>query len=94
MELEIVNKLFLELSQITTAKTKREIELEDEIIKYKPYFDAIDEEAVVTWTLDSSLSAKEQLMKIIDWHVQVTTDPTVNGGYKLVKIEDNKNEQS
>ena len=32
MDLEIVNKLFLELSQITTAKTKRELELEDAAI--------------------------------------------------------------
>lgn len=29
MELEVINKLFLELSQIATAKTKRELELED-----------------------------------------------------------------
>jgi hypothetical protein len=29
MQLETVNKLFLELSQITTAKTARELELED-----------------------------------------------------------------
>lgn len=29
MELETVNKLFLELSQVATAKTKRELELED-----------------------------------------------------------------
>jgi len=29
MDLEIVNKLFLELSQFTTAKTARELELED-----------------------------------------------------------------
>lgn len=29
MNLEIINKLYLELSQITTAKTNREIELED-----------------------------------------------------------------
>lgn len=27
-DLEIINKLFLELSQITTAKTKRELDLE------------------------------------------------------------------
>lgn len=30
-ELETINKLYLELSQIATAKTKREIELENEI---------------------------------------------------------------
>ena len=29
MELEIINKLYLELSQIATAKTKRELELEE-----------------------------------------------------------------
>lgn len=32
MELENVNKLYLELSQITTAKTARELELEDLLI--------------------------------------------------------------
>lgn len=29
MELETVNKLYLELSQVATAKTARELELED-----------------------------------------------------------------
>jgi len=29
MELETINKLFLELSQVATAKTKRELELEE-----------------------------------------------------------------
>jgi len=29
MELETINKLYLELSQFATAKTKRELELED-----------------------------------------------------------------
>jgi hypothetical protein len=29
MELETVNKLYLELSQVTTAKTARELELEE-----------------------------------------------------------------
>ncbi len=29
MELEIINKLFLELSQVATARTARELELED-----------------------------------------------------------------
>lgn len=31
METEIIDKLFLELSQITKAKTKREIELEKDV---------------------------------------------------------------
>lgn len=29
MDLEIINKLYLELSQVATAKTARELELED-----------------------------------------------------------------
>jgi len=37
MELEIINKLFLELSQITTAFTKRELDL------YRALKDEIDE---------------------------------------------------
>lgn len=32
MELETINKLYLELSQIATAKTKRELELEELLI--------------------------------------------------------------
>ena len=32
MELEIVNKLYLELSQVTTAKTARELHLEDLLV--------------------------------------------------------------
>jgi hypothetical protein len=34
METEIIDKLFLELSQFTTAKTKRELDLEEGIEKY------------------------------------------------------------
>lgn len=52
-----------------------------------PWKDAIDEEAVTTWTLDNSLSPMEQLQAIINWHVMVATDPAVNGGYELVKKE-------
>lgn len=33
MELEIINKLYLELSQVATAKTAKEIELEIELEK-------------------------------------------------------------
>ena len=31
MELEIINKLFLELAQVATTKTKRELELEEKL---------------------------------------------------------------
>jgi len=33
-DLEIINKLFLELSQFATAKTQRELELEHTIAKF------------------------------------------------------------
>lgn len=35
MELEIINKLFLELSQVATAKTARELALEQEIAEFE-----------------------------------------------------------
>jgi len=34
METEIIDKLFLELSQISKAKTKRELLLEDALLKF------------------------------------------------------------
>jgi hypothetical protein len=37
MELEAINKLYLELSQIATAKTAREIKLENEIVRLRSY---------------------------------------------------------
>jgi len=46
---------------------------------------ALMDEAVTTWTLDSNLTAREQLQAIVDWHVEVATDPKVNGGFVLVK---------
>lgn len=39
MELETINKLFLELSQFATAKTNREIELEEKIKLLTPVQD-------------------------------------------------------
>lgn len=63
---------------------------EAELKRYKAYYDAIDEEAVTTFTLNNDLSPKEQLHAIINWHVQVATDPKVNGGYQLVMVESNE----
>lgn len=54
---------------------------------------AIDEEMVcahlgVASANDSYETAKRKLAILIAWHVQVATDPAVNGGYQLVKISD------
>ena len=49
----------------------------------KPYRDAVDDAAIVTWTLNDNLTPKEQLAKIIEFEIQVATDPKVNGGKVL-----------
>ena len=36
---------------------------------------------------DSFEQANKKLMSLIDWSIQVATDPAVNGGFKLVPIE-------
>ena len=53
---------------------------------------AIDEAMVVTHLgtaeeSDSYAAAKDKLNRLICWHTDVSTDPAVNGGYKLVPIE-------
>lgn len=53
---------------------------------------AIDEELVgahigVADASDDYAAAKENLNKLICWHVAVATDPAVNGGWQLVPIE-------
>lgn len=52
---------------------------------------AIDEALVVTHLgvadeSDTYEQAREKLINLIGWHVDVATDPAVNGGYKLVPI--------
>lgn len=58
-----------------------------------PYEQAIDEELVtaligVVDLRDDLPTAKRKIRQLIDWHVQVATDPRVNGGYKLVPEEE------
>jgi hypothetical protein len=53
---------------------------------------AIDEEMVVSHlgvanADDSYEAAKEKLNNLIGFHVDVATDPKVNGGFKLVPVE-------
>ena len=47
MELEIINKLYLELSQIATAKTAKELDLERRIALLREQLD--DEEDDCAW---------------------------------------------
>jgi hypothetical protein len=56
----------------------------DTIERLLAYYEAIDNEAITTFTLNNKLSPREQLHSIIDWHIQIATDPTVNGGKVLV----------
>ena len=55
MELEIINKLYLELSQIATAKTKQELELE-----------SLLEQVLVSWRCEAN-----QGDGILDTHIPV-----------------------
>lgn len=53
---------------------------------------AIDEALVVTHLgvangSDTYEQAREKLTNLIGWHVDVATDPDVNGGWKLIPIE-------
>lgn len=56
------------------------------------YLRVIDEELVcahigVANISDTEAQAKAKLAKLIAFHVDVATDPTVNGGYELVKAQ-------
>ena len=56
---------------------------------------AIDEALVVTHlgVADESYTyeqAREKLTNLIGWHVDVATDPAVNGGFKLMPVEPTK----
>lgn len=56
---------------------------------------AIDEALVVTHLgvadeSDTYEQAREKLTNLIGWHVDVATDPAVNGGYKLMPVEPTK----
>lgn len=55
---------------------------------------AVDEELIiyhlgVANCYDTYEEAKRKLGLLIQWHVDVATDPAVNGGYSLVKQEHN-----
>lgn len=57
-----------------------------------PYTEAVDRELVscslgVANEGDSYETAKDKLSMLIQWHIDVATDPRVNGGYVLVKDE-------
>ncbi len=54
---------------------------------------AVDDAMIVTHlgvanVQDSYEVAKNKLQSLIQWHIDVATDPCVNGGYRLVKVEE------
>lgn len=58
----------------------------------KGWLRAVDEELVmchlgIAGASDTYEEAKRKLGMLIQWHVDVATDPLVNGGYPLVKQE-------
>jgi len=53
---------------------------------------AVDEAMVVrhlgvTRSVDDLETARRKLREIITWEVYVATDPLVNGGYRLTKVD-------
>jgi hypothetical protein len=56
----------------TAAKSADTIErLLAENERLLAYYEAIDNEAITTFTLNNKLSPREQLHSIIDWHIQI-----------------------
>lgn len=53
--------------------------LEAEVERNRLFYRALDDAAVITGTLDNSLTPKEQLDKIIQWHLKVVADPRTAG---------------
>ena len=62
MELETINKLYLELSQVATAKTARELELEDLLTSAHHIADREGKDT--SWKLFSQRLAKAGIGKI------------------------------
>ena len=57
------------------------------------WMQAVDDQMLVTHlgvanVQDSAEVAKKKLQSLIQWHIDVALDPCVNGGYKLVKVEE------
>jgi hypothetical protein len=61
----------------------------EKIAELERWKQALDDEAVVTFTLSGQNKddPRKMLMDIINWHVAVALDPKVNGGYSLVKVD-------
>lgn len=63
----------------------------DSITVPKGWLRAVDEEMVaahlgVADASDDYATAKTKLNTLIAWHIEVATDPAVNGGWKLVPV--------
>jgi len=78
MDLEIINKLYLELSQVTTAKTKREINLEDQVMDLQQ--DALEHNKRMAKipSISRPKTASEGLRFLADWFDAVYQDAGKN----------------
>lgn len=57
---------------------------------WKEAIKSLDRELVLIGSsIDNFDSPQDALNFIIDWHVDVATNPKTNGGYKMVKVYDN-----
>lgn len=89
MNLEIINKLFLELSQVATAQTKRELDLEKDLRSMKAAYYAAAERPEITDTDRLNLLLGfVALRSIYDWESAPPFGPSVDD-YGLEKLLEN-----
>lgn len=88
----LIRKLEKERDEALNALRLRMMQITD--LKQRPdgWLLAADEEMVgahlgIANEADTYEVAKKKLHDLICWHIQVATDPKVNGGYKLVPVK-------
>jgi hypothetical protein len=95
IELQLVQQLLDNPDQEFTASVMEYwTPLHDQLYRQltcNHYQQAVDHELVlahlgVADSADDLSTARKKLQELLDYHVQVATDPLTNGGYKLVKF--------
>ena len=83
-ERSIVTDVIMELS-------RENLSLRRDMERYEKWKYAVDRELVISLqcTVDSYGDPHKAISDLIDWHIQVAIDPRCNGGWELVKKEEN-----
>ena len=81
-----------EVYKLRTENAALQAKLSEQLTVPEGWLRAVDEEMVcchlgVANPTDTYEEAKKKLAELIQWHVAVATDPTVNGGFMLAPVE-------